>query len=98
MSSNSENSGTSDSPSLLHGHAAYASGAAKETLGSYISTSLQSTGAADKQAGIDEMRTAKAAQPQSSEDRNATVGKMEASVGGAVGCGGMVEEGEGRQQ
>ncbi|KAI4162627.1 MAG: hypothetical protein LQ342_003673 [Letrouitia transgressa] len=99
MSSNNKNSSPSSSPSLLHGHAAYAAGAAKETLGSYTSASLQSTGAADKQAGVDEMRAAKAAQPERDSDSgNATVGKMEARVGGAVGCGGMVAEGEGRQQ
>ncbi|KAL9047194.1 MAG: hypothetical protein Q9214_000179 [Letrouitia sp. 1 TL-2023] len=101
MSSINEN----NSSSLLHGHATYVAGAAKETLGSYASASLQSTGAADKQAGVDEMQAAKAAaQPErsgsDSDSGNATttLGKMEARVGSAVRCGGMVVEGEGQQQ
>ncbi len=62
---------------------------------------MQSAGAADKQAALDEMRAAKAqsdAQGGSDISKNETLGKVEQTLGGAAGCEGMVEEGEKRQQ
>ncbi|MCJ1370965.1 hypothetical protein MMC20_002180 [Loxospora ochrophaea] len=76
--------------SMLHGHASYAAGAAKETIGSLSGSEPWTTsGQQDKQAGIDEMRAAKGGDT----DRGPTVGKVEAMAGKAVGCEGMVEEG-----
>ncbi|MCJ1355286.1 MAG: hypothetical protein MMC33_005277 [Icmadophila ericetorum] len=98
----SSDSSTADqsSASMLHGHAAYVAAAAKETIGSFTSTPMQEAGAADKQAAIDEMRAAKENADASGTGsglgtQNPTLGKIEKSVGSAVGCEGMVEEGTG---
>ena len=88
-------------PTLFHEkpHAYHADLIVQETLGSYTSTDLQNTGASDKQAGLDEMRAAKAQNDEqgSEVNKNETLGKVEKTLGGAVGCEGMEEEGGKRQ-
>ncbi|MCJ1288415.1 hypothetical protein MMC26_007772 [Xylographa opegraphella] len=80
------------SASMLHGHAAYVAGAAKETIGNLSgSAPWQTAGQDDKAAAVDEMRAAKEA--SGSQTQNPTVGKVEEMVGKGVGCEGMVEEG-----
>ncbi|MCJ1251930.1 hypothetical protein MMC30_009168 [Trapelia coarctata] len=82
-----------NSASMLHGHAAYVAGAAKETIGNLTSSpAWQKTGQDDKSSAVDEMRAAKAAQG-GDVTRSETVGKIEETVGKGVGCEGMVEEG-----
>ncbi|KAL6718216.1 hypothetical protein ACLMJK_004304 [Lecanora helva] len=95
MASNQDQS----DPSMLRGHANYVAAAAKETLGSYTSTDMQSAGAADKNAAVEEMRAAKEASEQQGGDvsKNPTVGKVEQSLGNVTGCEGMEEEGARRQ-
>ncbi|TGZ79947.1 hypothetical protein EX30DRAFT_396753 [Ascodesmis nigricans] len=103
-SSSHEPRQTSD-PSQLHAHMKYAKGAAEETLSHLTSSSsLSSTGQADKTQALEEMRAAKsmadshaaeeyAAKPKARLERE---GKIERRVGSGVGCGGLVERGEGK--
>lgn len=83
---------------MLHGHAAYVAGAAKEAIGTHISSdpSWKTSGTETKNAAVEEMRAAKA-QSEGDPGKNETVGKMEEKLGGAVGCEGMVGEGKDRQ-
>ncbi|MCJ1295068.1 hypothetical protein MMC34_006629 [Xylographa carneopallida] len=86
MSTNETNSA-----SMLHGHAAYVAGAAKETIGNLSgSAPWQAAGQDDKAAAVEEMRAAK---QTTVETQNPTVGKVEEMLGKGVGCEGMVEEG-----
>ncbi|KAI4145445.1 MAG: hypothetical protein L6R39_003797 [Caloplaca ligustica] len=91
-------SSNTDNPSMLHGHAAYVAGAAKEAIGTYVSSdpSWKTSAAETKDDAVAEMRAAKA-QNESHPGKNETVGKVEEKLGGAVGCEGMVDEGKGRQ-
>ncbi|KAL8678419.1 MAG: hypothetical protein Q9186_005227 [Xanthomendoza sp. 1 TL-2023] len=85
-------------PSMLHGHAAYVSGAAKEAIGTYMSSdpSWKTSATETKDAAVAEMRAAKA-QGEGETGKNETVGKVEERLGGVVGCEGMVGEGKERQ-
>ncbi|KAI4197350.1 MAG: hypothetical protein LQ350_005971 [Teloschistes chrysophthalmus] len=87
-----------ENPSMLHGHAAYVAGAAKEAVGTYVSSdpSWKSSATETKDAAVAEMRAAKA-QSQGEPGKNETMGKVEEKLGGAVGCEGMVGEGKDRQ-
>ncbi|KAL8638267.1 MAG: hypothetical protein Q9228_004567 [Teloschistes exilis] len=87
-----------ENPSMLHGHAAYVAGAAKEAVGNYVSSdpSWKSSATETKDAAIAEMRAAKA-QSEGEPGKNETMGKVEEKLGGAVGCEGMVGEGKERQ-
>ena len=60
---------------------------------------MQNAGSADKQIAIDEMRAAKEARDDQGGEisKNATLGKVEKSLGSATGCEGMEEEGTKRQ-
>ncbi|MCJ1404112.1 hypothetical protein MMC11_007337 [Xylographa trunciseda] len=90
MSSNTTDENSS--ASMLHGHAAYVAGAAKETIGNISgSEPWQTAGQNDKAAAVDEMRAAK--EVSGSQTQNPTVGRVEEMVGKGVGCEGMVEEG-----
>ncbi|MCJ1254597.1 hypothetical protein MMC24_002412 [Lignoscripta atroalba] len=65
-----------------------------ETIGNLTSSEpLKSAGIDDKNAAVEEMRAAKNA-AGGNTTQNPTVGKVEAVVGGAVGCEGMEEEGK----
>jgi len=89
----SADSANESTASMLHGHAAYVAGAAKETFGNLTgSEPWQEAGRDDKAAAVDEMRTAKDASG-SDTTRNPTVGKLEKALGESVGCEGMAEEG-----
>ncbi|KAL8851318.1 MAG: hypothetical protein Q9221_003763 [Calogaya cf. arnoldii] len=87
-----------ENPSMLHGHAGYVAGAAKEAIGTYVSSdpSWKTAGAETKDAAVQEMRAAKE-QSQGDPGKNETVGKVEEKLGSAVGCEGMVGEGKERQ-
>ncbi|KAI4167736.1 MAG: hypothetical protein LQ343_006978 [Gyalolechia ehrenbergii] len=91
-------SSNTDKPSMLHGHAAYVAGAAKEAIGTHISSdpSWKKSAAETKDAAVEEMRAAKA-QSEGDPAKNETMGKVEEKLGGAVGCEGMVGEGKERQ-
>ncbi|CAF9921661.1 hypothetical protein IMSHALPRED_005238 [Imshaugia aleurites] len=97
--SSTGSSESGSNPSMLHGHAAYVAAAAKEAIGSYTSSDMQTAGSADKEAAVDEMRAAKqASDAQGGEiSKNQTLGKVEQSLGSAAGCEGMEEEGAKRQ-
>ena len=60
---------------------------------------MQNAGASDKSAALEEMRAAKnASDEQGGElNKNATVGKVEQTLGNVTGCEGMEEEGVKRQ-
>ena len=60
---------------------------------------MQNAGASDKQAGLDEMRAAKAQSDAHGGDvsKNSTLGTVEQKFGAATGCEGMEEEGAKRQ-
>lgn len=61
---------------------------------------MQSAGASDRQAAVEEMRAAKAqsdAQGGGDLAKNDTLGKVEQTLGSATGCEGMQEEGGKRQ-
>ncbi|KAI4238570.1 MAG: hypothetical protein LQ349_001024 [Xanthoria aureola] len=94
----SNNNNPTENPSMLHGHAGYVSGVAKEAIGTYVSSdpSWKTAGTETKDAAVAEMRAAKE-QSQAEPGKNDTVGKMEEKLGGAVGCEGMVGEGKERQ-
>ncbi|KAL9583015.1 MAG: hypothetical protein Q9212_002961 [Teloschistes hypoglaucus] len=87
-----------ENPSMLHGHAAYVAGAAKEAVGNYVSSdpSWKSSATETKDAAVAEMRAAKA-QSEGQPGKYETMGKVEEKLGGAVGCEGMVGEGKERQ-
>ncbi|KAL8728261.1 MAG: hypothetical protein Q9166_005500 [cf. Caloplaca sp. 2 TL-2023] len=91
-------SNPTENPSMLHGHAAYVAGAAKEAIGTHISSdpSWKTAGTEAKDSAVAEMRAAKA-QSEGEPGKNDTVGKMEEKLGSAVGCEGMVGEGKERQ-
>ncbi|KAL8671765.1 MAG: hypothetical protein Q9168_003736 [Polycauliona sp. 1 TL-2023] len=92
------NNNSTENPSMLHGHAGYVAGAAKEAIGTYVSSdpSWKSAGAETKDAAVAEMRAAKE-QSQGEPGKSDTVGKVEEKLGSAVGCEGMVGEGKERQ-
>ncbi|KAL9012923.1 MAG: hypothetical protein Q9180_009055 [Flavoplaca navasiana] len=92
------NNNPTENPSMLHGHAGYVAGAAKEAIGTYVSSdpSWKTAGAETKDAAVAEMRAAKE-QSQGEPAKNDTMGKVEEKLGSAVGCEGMVGEGKGRQ-
>ncbi|KAL8687676.1 MAG: hypothetical protein Q9218_006219 [Villophora microphyllina] len=96
MSSSGNN--PTENPSMLHGHAAYVAGAAKEAVGNYVSSdpSWKTSATETKDAAVAEMRAAKA-QSESHPGKNETVGMVEEKLGSAVGCEGMVGEGKERQ-
>ncbi|KAI9817250.1 MAG: hypothetical protein M1827_001363 [Pycnora praestabilis] len=73
-------------PSMINGHVQYAKGAISSMLGT---SGAEST----KQAGIEEMRAARAANPENQTEGNTYVGKVENLAGSAVGCEGMKDEG-----
>ncbi|KAI4253671.1 MAG: hypothetical protein LQ352_003559 [Teloschistes flavicans] len=87
-----------ENPSMLHGHAAFVAGAAKEAVGNYVSSdpSWKTSASETKDAAVAEMRAAKA-QSEGQPGKNETMGKVEEKLGGAVGCEGMVGEGKERQ-
>ncbi len=60
---------------------------------------MQNAGASDKQAALDEMRSAKAQGEQQGGElnKNSTLGKVEQTLGGVTGCEGMEDEGAKRQ-
>ena len=60
---------------------------------------MQNAGSSDKQAGLDEMRAAKAQSDAQGGEvaKNPTLGKVERTLGSAAGCEGMEEEGAKRQ-
>ncbi|KAL9007778.1 MAG: hypothetical protein Q9180_009581 [Flavoplaca navasiana] len=92
------NNNHTENPSMLHGHAGYVAGAAKEAIGTYVSSdpSWKTAGAETKDAAVAEMRAAKE-QSQGEPAKNDTMGKVEEKLGSAVGCEGMVGEGKERQ-
>jgi len=77
---------------MVSGHLKYAQGAISSTLG-------YETGEQTKQAGLQEMRDAKAAQPDTSSDHSSggVLGSVENMAGKMVGCEGMEKEGEERK-
>ena len=60
---------------------------------------MQNAGASDKQAALEEMRAAKAVGDQQGGEvaKNATLGKVEQTLGSATGCEGLEEQGAKRQ-
>ncbi|KAL8977865.1 MAG: hypothetical protein Q9205_006420 [Flavoplaca limonia] len=92
------NNNPTENPSMLHGHAGYVAGAAKEAIGTYVSSdpSWKTAGAETKDAAVAEMRAAKE-QSQGEPAKNDTMGKVEEKLGSAVGCEGMVGAGKDRQ-
>ncbi|KAL8865241.1 MAG: hypothetical protein Q9198_009414 [Flavoplaca austrocitrina] len=92
------NNNPTENPSMLHGHAGYVAGAAKEANGTYVSSdpSWKTAAAETKDAAVAEMRAAKE-QSQGEPAKNDTMGKVEEKLGSAVGCAGMVGEGKERQ-
>ena len=65
----------------------------QETIGQAIGNEeWRSSGAEQKDAAINEMR--QAGEQREEPSKNSTMGKMEESVGKAVGCEGMENEGQ----
>jgi len=58
----------------------------------------KTTGQHDKEAAVKDMRSANDASSSESGIGGAGVGKLEQSLGNAVGCEGMVTEGEKKQE
>ncbi|MCJ1308774.1 hypothetical protein MMC25_002428 [Agyrium rufum] len=84
----------SNNASMIHGHAAYVAGAAQEQVGNLSgSEAWRQSGQEAKEAAVNEMRSAKEASGGLQDRGDTTMGKVEKSVGSAVGCEGMVEEG-----
>ncbi|KAL0488874.1 hypothetical protein AKO1_013561 [Acrasis kona] len=88
-------------PGMIHGHVQYAKGAAEEVIGNITgSEEWKKSGQQDKEAAINEMHEAKQLADKETDysDRNKSVlnaeGKAESALGRAVGCEGMVENGE----
>ena len=60
---------------------------------------MQTAGASDKNAAVEEMRKAKEVNEKEGGDlnKNPTVGKVEQTLGNVTGCEGMEDEGAKRQ-
>ncbi|KAK4993967.1 hypothetical protein LTR66_001346 [Elasticomyces elasticus] len=85
MSSNS-----ADNTSLIGGHVQYVKGAAEAAIGSVTgSTAWQSSGASDKESGINAMKSASANRDPATDG----YGKVEEVAGRMAGCEGMEKEG-----
>lgn len=89
-------SGSSNSgPSMLGGHVHYVKGVAEEAIGKLTgSEEWKRSGIQDKEAAMAEMRAA-----DHGPDKDSMVpGKLESTLGRAVGCDGMIEHGEEKQR
>ncbi|KAI5813064.1 hypothetical protein BZA77DRAFT_374480 [Pyronema omphalodes] len=89
-------------PSQVIGHVKWVKGMGEEMLGTVFSSKLKETGLADKKAGIEEMRAAKAIGDKIVEEkvahegpvRLAAEGRTEGMLGKVFCCEGMKERGE----
>eukprot|EP01097_Dermamoeba_algensis_P000887 TRINITY_DN1327_c0_g1_i3.p1 TRINITY_DN1327_c0_g1~~TRINITY_DN1327_c0_g1_i3.p1 ORF type:complete len:106 (-),score=26.58 TRINITY_DN1327_c0_g1_i3:125-442(-) len=93
---------------MIHGHYQYAKGATEESIGNLIgSPEWQESGKRDKDAAVQELRAANATTDQTASataykgdtNSNSTTssvisGSLEKNIGKAVGCQGMVHNGE----
>jgi uncharacterized protein YjbJ (UPF0337 family) len=87
---------TSNEPSMLAGHVQYVKGAAEEVIGNVTgSEDWKRSGHDDKEAALAEMRAANQGGPK---DAGVVPGKVESTLGKAIGCDGMVENGEAKQR
>ncbi|ELR24013.1 uncharacterized protein ACA1_144040 [Acanthamoeba castellanii str. Neff] len=88
-------SNTSNEPSMLSGHVQYVKGAAEEVIGNMTgSEDWKRSGLADKEAARAEMRAAN----EGPKDPGLVPGQIESTLGRAVGCEGMIENGEEKQR
>ncbi|KAI5853863.1 hypothetical protein BZA05DRAFT_444136 [Tricharina praecox] len=89
-------------PSQVKAHLQWVKGAGTEMLGSMLSTPLKESGAATKEAAVNEMRAAKEIGDRKVERniaeegpmRLSAEGKSEGLFGKVVGCEGMKERGD----
>ena len=95
----------SETPGLVASHASYALGAVKQTIGSFTSSDLASTGAEEKDKAVSDMHTATRTRHAEADARDEGVssrqateslnreGGLESAVGRLVGCEGLQEDG-----
>ena len=89
MSDNTQNA------SLIGGHAQYAKGAVEEVIGNVTgSQAWKDSGVHDKQEATEKMRAAN----QGPTDNSIISGTTEKKIGNAVGCPGMVTNGEQKER
>lgn len=82
---------SNNNASLIGGHAQYAKGAVEEAIGNVTgSQNWKDSGAHDKQEATEKMRAAN----QGPNDNSLISGNTEKKIGNAVGCQGMVNNGE----
>lgn len=84
-----------NNPSLIGGHVQYAKGAIEESIGNVTgSQAWKDSGAHDKQEAVEKMRVAN----HGPSDSSWVSGSTEKKMGNAVGCEGMVHNGEEREK
>lgn len=89
-------SGTQDTPGLISSHAAYAKGAAAETIGNLTgSEAWKESGKADQESAKKDMHAA--TQSTGSTTDSGLAGKMESKIGAAAGCPPMAEQEQSKQ-
>ncbi|UJR23374.1 hypothetical protein I4U23_026383 [Adineta vaga] len=81
--------------SLIGGHAQYAKGVVEETIGNITgSQAWTESGVHDKQEAVDKMKAAN----HGPSDSSMISGSTEKKIGQAVGCEGMVHNGEEKEK
>lgn len=81
--------------SLIGGHAQYVKGAVEETIGNLTgSQAWKDSGIHDKQEAVESMRAAN----EGTTDSSLISGTTEKNIGSAVGCPGMIHNGEEKEK